>query len=168
MLINQIIEQNRSLVLHLVCSILANTFFNQIDLDPIKNELKGTNSVDHDSNSTFILLDPQTISEQTRLTCSIYEQKYGLFDHQPYRVLSPIISLTIDKPNVMHTVKMNFRLADHHRPNNSNLICAYWKIFANLTAQWSTDGCVRVNMTNTSVTCRCNHLTHFAVLMVGD
>lgn len=132
----------------------------------MKNELKGTTSSDQNFNSTFILLDPQTIREQNRLTCSIYEHKNGLFDHQSYRVLTPIISLTIDKPDLVQTVKMNFPLVD--RRHSRNLVCAYWKIFSNLTAHWSTDGCVRINLSNTSVTCRCNHLTHFAVLMVSD
>ncbi|CAF4710877.1 unnamed protein product, partial [Rotaria socialis] len=35
----------------------------------------------------------------------------------------------------------------------------------NMTAQWSREGCNATNVTERSVTCLCNHLTHFAVLM---
>jgi G protein-coupled receptor 64/G protein-coupled receptor 112 len=34
-----------------------------------------------------------------------------------------------------------------------------------MTAQWSTEGCYLNNITIHSVSCICDHLTHFAVLM---
>ena len=30
---------------------------------------------------------------------------------------------------------------------------------------WLTDGCEEVNVTNNTVVCECNHLTHFAILL---
>jgi hypothetical protein len=30
---------------------------------------------------------------------------------------------------------------------------------------WSKEGCTTVNITDTSVVCECNHLTHFAILL---
>ncbi len=124
--------------------------------------MKGISSDDTNQNSTFIILDPQTAIQQNRLVCSLYDSKTGLFDDKHYRVLTRVISLTIDKPDSIHNVKINFPIEE----KNHSIICAYWKIFDNMTARWSRDGCHLENITKFSVTCMCDHLTHFAVLMV--
>jgi hypothetical protein len=159
---NQIIEQNLSLVFHSVDNWNRYSIAWLKTLDSTKNELKGISSDDNNRNSIFIILDPQTSIQQNRLTCSLYDQKTGLFDDKHYRVLTRIISLTIDKSDSIHNVKINFPIVE----KNHSIICAYWKIFDNMTAQWSTEGCYLENMTNSTVTCVCNHLTHFAILMV--
>ncbi|XP_062578601.1 adhesion G protein-coupled receptor L2-like [Saccostrea cucullata] len=41
-------------------------------------------------------------------------------------------------------------------------VCAYWEF---RDSEWSTSGCWRVNFNLTHTTCRCSHLTNFAVLM---
>jgi len=61
---------------------------------------------------------------------------------------------------------MNFFLGKNFQKKNHQIICAYWNIFDNMTAQWSTKGCYMNNITEYSVSCMCDHLTHFAVLMV--
>jgi hypothetical protein len=116
------------------------------------------------------MLDSPALSQQKRLTFSIYDHRSGLFDEKQYKVLTRVISLTIDKPeltkNLGGFVKINFYLENNIRENNSNLTCAYWHIFDNMTAQWSTNGCELIDITDRNVMCHCNHLTHFAVLMV--
>ncbi len=126
---------------------------------------------DEIKNSTVITLGSSAVSQQNRLTFSVYDQQNGLFDEKQYKVLTRVISLTLDKPeltkNLGGFVKINFYLENNFKENNnSNLTCAYWHIFDNMTAQWSTDGCDLIDVTGQNVMCECNHLTHFAVLMV--
>ena len=100
----------------------------------VKNEVKPISSEENSPNSSFIILNPQTISQQNRLTFSLFDQKYGLFDTKQYQVLTDIISLTIDKPESMENVKMNFFLGNHFQEKNQTIRCAYWHIYENMTA----------------------------------
>lgn len=43
--------------------------------------------------------------------------------------------------------------------------CVFWDFN---TAGWSEEGCELVKAENSSVTCECNHLTNFAILMVSQ
>ncbi|CAF3591115.1 unnamed protein product, partial [Rotaria sp. Silwood2] len=134
-----------------------------------KNQTFPIGSDDIKNNLTIILLDSQALTQQNRLTFSVYNQRNGLFDEKQYRVLTRIISLTIDKPeltkNFGRFVKINFYLENNYEEKYGNLTCAYWHIFDNMTAQWSKDGCYLINITDQNIICECNHLTHFAVLM---
>ena len=49
-----------------------------------------------------------------------------------------------------------------HHENVSNPICAFWDY---TTHDWSDEGCLVLSFNRSHVTCKCNHLTNFAVLM---
>ncbi len=144
-------------------------FFFLKNLDSKTNQTSSIGSDDIVKNSTVIRLDSQALSKQNRLIFSVYNHRNGLFDDEQYRVLTRVISLTIDKPeltkNLGAFVKINFYLENNLQYENINLTCAYWHIFENMTAQWSTDGCNLIDIKDQNVMCECNHLTHFAVLM---
>jgi len=140
------------------------------NLDPKTNQTSSIDSDDIIKNSTVIRLDSQALSQQNRLIFSVFNHRNGLFDEEQYRVLTRVISLTIDKPeltkNLGAFVKINFYLENNNFKNeNGNLTCAYWHIFENMTAQWSTNGCYLIDIKDQNIMCECNHLTHFAVLM---
>ena len=46
--------------------------------------------------------------------------------------------------------------------NVTNPVCAFWDY---TTASWSDEGCLVANYNRSHVTCQCDHLTNFAVLM---
>lgn len=121
-------------------------------------------------NLTLILLESKALSQQNRLAFSVYDPRNGLFNDENHRVLTRIISLTIDRPeltkNLGSFVRINFFLENNYNENDGNLTCAYWHIFDNMTAKWSTDGCRLIDFIDRNIMCECNHLTHFAVLMV--
>ncbi|XP_023619731.1 CD97 antigen isoform X2 [Myotis lucifugus] len=48
--------------------------------------------------------------------------------------------------------------------SRQELICAFWK-GSNSGGYWSTTGCKKLGSSNNSITCQCNHLSSFAVLM---
>lgn len=132
-------------------------------LDSVKNEIKTLHSSEPPASSTYILLDRQTIAKQNRLVFSVFDQRPGIFDSKHHRLLTQLISLTVDRPESIKTVKIHFPFENQFQETNQTVHCAFWNLTTN---QWSTDGCYSDELTNSSVTCVCNHLTHFAVLMV--
>lgn len=128
----------------------------------VKNEIKTLHSSEPPASSTYILLDRQTIAKQNRLVFSVFDQRPGIFDSKHHRLLTQLISLTVDRPESIKTVKIHFPLENQFQETNQTVHCAFWNLTTN---QWSTDGCYSDELTNSSVTCVCNHLTHFAVLM---
>jgi hypothetical protein len=130
----------------------------------------GSNDVRN--HSTSIKLDSQALTRQNRLAFSVYDHQSGLFDDEQYRVLTRVLSLTIDKPaltqHLRSFVKMNFYLKNQFRQNNVSISCAYWRIEDDQTASWSKDGCHLIDYTDENIICECDHLTHFAILMVRE
>ena len=141
-------------------------------LDSTTNQTSPIDANEIISNSTTITLDSQAIAQQNRLTFSLFNHQHGLFDQSQYRVLTRVVSLTIDRPELTKElgafVKINFYLENDLHHNQANLTCAYWHIYENRTAQWSTHGCTLIGINDRNVLCECNHLTHFAILMVRD
>ncbi|RVE74880.1 hypothetical protein OJAV_G00026620 [Oryzias javanicus] len=73
--------------------------------------------------------------------------------------------------NLNQSITMTFRIeeTDSRLSNNSKLQCRYFdeQGLENLSEFWKTDGC-EATVTETSVTCECNHATPFAVLLIRD
>lgn len=47
--------------------------------------------------------------------------------------------------------------------------CVSWNFEAgDGYGNWTSEGCVTVNVSNDVVTCQCNHLTNFAILVVSS
>ncbi|XP_052749724.1 adhesion G-protein coupled receptor G2-like isoform X2 [Galleria mellonella] len=51
---------------------------------------------------------------------------------------------------------------------NASRTCAYWEFTENGTGYWSTNGCTFIKSTEPGIldTCRCDHLTHFAEILI--
>ncbi|CAF4406237.1 unnamed protein product, partial [Adineta steineri] len=95
--------------------------------DPITNQTSSIGSNDMIKNSTSIMLDSQALSQQNRLTFSVYNHENRLFDEESYRVLTRVISLTIDKPeltkHLQKFVKINFYLENNFQHENKTITC---------------------------------------------
>lgn len=50
------------------------------------------------------------------------------------------------------------------KKREEEVLCVYWKVVAE-SGSWSPDGCTAVHTNSTHTTCRCDHLSSFAVLM---
>ena len=139
-------------------------------LDATRNAVLPISAEDVDSNFTSVVLTSRALDDQNRLIFTIFQQRNGLFDDGNSRLLTPMITLMLDKPQTVLTIgsvlKVNFQVEDSVQENNRSLKCAYWSLSSNRTAQWLTDGCQLTNRTNHSVTCVCEYRTHLAVLMV--
>ncbi|GAB1288238.1 Adhesion G protein-coupled receptor L4 [Apodemus speciosus] len=85
------------------------------------------------------------------------------------KVVSSVISASISSnpPTLYELEKITFtlshvKLSDEHRTQ-----CAFWNYSADAmnNGSWSSEGCELTHSNDTHTSCRCNHLTHFAILM---
>eukprot|EP00117_Sycon_ciliatum_P012869 scpid25701/ scgid13763/ Latrophilin-3; Calcium-independent alpha-latrotoxin receptor 3; Lectomedin-3 len=87
-----------------------------------------------------------------------------------YKVVTPVVSAAFadiesDDLNFTATsVKIVFNIQDQN-VDSSNVVCAYWNV---TESEWLTNGCWSSEVNSTHVSCECNHLTSFAVLMIPD
>ncbi|XP_071119599.1 adhesion G protein-coupled receptor L3-like isoform X3 [Haliotis cracherodii] len=82
-------------------------------------------------------------------------------------VNSNIISASINNREEVKLFEPVEYTMQHLNPEvKSNPLCSYWKMDdSQKRGQWSQDGCSMIQTNNTHTTCKCNHLTNFAVLM---
>ncbi|XP_072275629.1 adhesion G protein-coupled receptor L4 [Pyxicephalus adspersus] len=87
-------------------------------------------------------------------------------------VNSPIIAAAINSkpPTLYQLEKVTFtlkHLKQFTEPETAK--CAFWKYSVEtLHGEWSTEGCEVENANANYTTCKCNHLTHFAILMTSS
>ncbi|XP_035888249.1 adhesion G protein-coupled receptor E5 isoform X2 [Phyllostomus discolor] len=62
-------------------------------------------------------------------------------------------------------VNFSFSHPEEKPRSRQELICAFWKGDSDSGGYWATTGCWKVGSKNGSTTCRCRHLSSFAVLM---
>ncbi|XP_058514462.1 adhesion G protein-coupled receptor L4 isoform X2 [Ochotona princeps] len=104
------------------------------------------------SPSENYLLDPQSddISEEEQ------------------RVISSVISASISSnpPTFFELDKVTFTLSHNKITDEYQSLCAFWNYSPeNMNGNWSLEGCELTFSNETHTSCRCNHLTHFAILM---
>ncbi|XP_063795632.1 adhesion G protein-coupled receptor L4 [Pseudophryne corroboree] len=84
-------------------------------------------------------------------------------------VISPVVAAAINSnpPTFYQLEKITFVLK-HFEPSADveTAECAFWKYAPeSLTGEWSTEGCEVTYSNATHTSCKCIHLTHFAILM---
>ncbi|XP_044531735.1 adhesion G protein-coupled receptor L4 [Gracilinanus agilis] len=83
-------------------------------------------------------------------------------------VISSIVSVSISaKPTALYQLeKITFTLSHVKPREKSSIKCAFWNYSSDtLNGSWSTEGCELMHSNSTHTSCKCNHLTHFAILM---
>ncbi|KAL8178413.1 UNVERIFIED_CONTAM: hypothetical protein K2H54_046312 [Gekko kuhli] len=86
-------------------------------------------------------------------------------------VASSVIAVTISStPPVLYPIeKVTFTLKHVQAIDKKDIKCAFWNYSEDtMEGNWSTEGCERAHFNSTHTSCRCNHLTHFAVLMSSN
>nr|KAF6443031.1 adhesion G protein-coupled receptor L4 [Molossus molossus] len=104
------------------------------------------------SSSDNSLLEPQSYDDSA-------EEK---------RVISPVISVSISSnpPTLYELEKITFTLSHIKTTDRYGSQCAFWDYSPDtMNGGWSSDGCELTDSNETHTSCRCNHLTHFAILM---
>ncbi|XP_061182218.1 adhesion G protein-coupled receptor L1-like [Saccostrea echinata] len=87
-----------------------------------------------------------------------------------YTILKDILSASIfgfDVNNLQDPVTYTMKL-EKNRFSGSPIatpLCSFWNFTKGEVGDWSQEGCSLRDMNSTHVTCQCNHLTNFAILM---
>ncbi|XP_062891738.1 adhesion G protein-coupled receptor E1-like [Mobula hypostoma] len=80
---------------------------------------------------------------------------------------SKVIAVTISNKAVSSNLKEKFNLTlqlNQEKEVSQEPVCVYWSNTKKKSV-WKSDGCERIDSNQTHVTCQCNHLTSFAILM---
>nr|XP_022315237.1 adhesion G protein-coupled receptor L3-like [Crassostrea virginica] len=87
-----------------------------------------------------------------------------------YIILRDILSASIfgfDVRNLRDPITFTMKL-EHSRLSGSPIAtphCSFWNFSKGEVGDWSQEGCSLKDLNNTHVTCQCDHLTNFAILM---
>ncbi|XP_053766435.1 adhesion G protein-coupled receptor E2-like [Desmodus rotundus] len=83
------------------------------------------------------------------------------------RLLSAVNTVFLSNKNTEKLGSpVNFSFSHLEKPRSwQELICAFWKGDNDSCGYWATTGCWKVGSRNGSTTCRCSHLSSFAILM---
>ncbi|XP_073687546.1 cadherin EGF LAG seven-pass G-type receptor 1-like [Garra rufa] len=84
---------------------------------------------------------------------------------------TPVVSVVVHKDGeplltpLQRPITLNFRLLETHE--RTKPVCVYWNhsILVSGGGAWSSKGCELVFRNSTHISCQCNHMTSFAVLM---
>ncbi|NXN94763.1 AGRL4 protein, partial [Rhinopomastus cyanomelas] len=82
-------------------------------------------------------------------------------------VSSSVIAVAISSspPTLYELEKITFTLK-YTKTADKAVKCAFWNYSAEtMDGNWATQGCELTHSNSTHISCKCNHLTHFAVLM---
>ncbi|XP_048354675.1 adhesion G protein-coupled receptor L4 isoform X3 [Sphaerodactylus townsendi] len=83
-------------------------------------------------------------------------------------VATSVIAATISStPPMFYPIeKITFTLRHFQAIDKKSVKCAFWNYSEDtMEGNWSIEGCETTHFNSTHTSCRCNHLTHFAVLM---
>lgn len=84
-------------------------------------------------------------------------------------VNSPVIAAAISsKPPTLYQLEKIAFMLKHLEPvdMDSHIKCAFWRYSPDtMNGDWSTEGCELIYSNASHTSCKCNHLTHFAILM---
>ncbi|XP_078416822.1 adhesion G protein-coupled receptor L4 isoform X2 [Cetorhinus maximus] len=111
-------------------------------------------------NSIGPLLKPSNGSQERDLN--------GTVMREDYVVNSPIVAaaIKVNPPTLYLMDYVTFTLKHLEPLEKRRVICAFWNYSTlSMEGEWATGGCETLHFNATHTTCRCNHLTNFAVLM---
>ncbi|RMC08541.1 hypothetical protein DUI87_14788 [Hirundo rustica rustica] len=85
---------------------------------------------------------------------------------QRLTVSSAVIAVAISSnpPTLYELEKITFTLK-YAKTADKDIKCAFWNYSDTMNGNWATEGCELTHSNSTHISCKCNHLTHFAVLM---
>ncbi|XP_072104465.1 adhesion G protein-coupled receptor E3-like isoform X2 [Mobula birostris] len=121
--------------------------------------IAGENNTEFQAVSLIVFKDLESLLNQ--------EIKGGRPSQNNVSLNSKVIAATISNKAVSSNLKEKFNLTlklNQEKEVGEELECAYWSN-TEKNSVWKSDGCERIDSNQTHVTCQCNHLTSFAILM---
>uniref|UniRef100_UPI00398F6B12 adhesion G protein-coupled receptor L4 n=1 Tax=Pristiophorus japonicus TaxID=55135 RepID=UPI00398F6B12 len=142
----------------------ANLEGNHISISQRKTERASSNGT-----VTIIFLQYDSIGYLLNPSNSSREREInGTSPPEDYAVNSPIIAAAIkaNPPTLYLMDHVTFTLKHLEPLVKEKAVCVFWNYSTvSMEGEWATEGCETLHFNATHTTCRCNHLTNFAVLM---
>ncbi|XP_059839756.1 adhesion G protein-coupled receptor L4 [Hypanus sabinus] len=111
-------------------------------------------------NSIGLLLEAANSSQESEVN--------GTVPQKEYTMNSPIIAAAVkaNPPTLYLMNHITFTLKHLKPVKGHKSVCVFWNYStSSMEGEWDTGGCNSLHFNATHTTCRCNHLTSFAVLM---
>ncbi|XP_052279324.1 adhesion G protein-coupled receptor B3-like isoform X2 [Dreissena polymorpha] len=116
--------------------------------------------------SSSVILPKASLIGSNSIAAVVYRNLTGIVSSKlkndsDYTINSEVVTVTLDNwentTNFFLDITMDYAQNLHSAP-----ICSFWNttLFA-----WDTTGCLVMSSNHSSATCRCTHLTNFAILM---
>ncbi|XP_072104224.1 adhesion G protein-coupled receptor E3-like isoform X1 [Mobula birostris] len=128
-------------------------------LETYQRTIAGENNTEFQAISLIVFNDLGSLLSQ--------EIKDGHPSQNYVSLNSKVIAATISNKAVSSNLTEKFNLTlklNQKKEVGEELKCVYWSSTKE-NSVWLSDGCERIHSNQTHVTCQCNHLTSFAVLM---
>uniref|UniRef100_A0A9L0IFW7 Adhesion G protein-coupled receptor L4 n=1 Tax=Equus asinus TaxID=9793 RepID=A0A9L0IFW7_EQUAS len=140
-----------------------------VDGDYIKIFPKRKSAYDSDGNAAVAFLYYKSVGPLFSSSDNLLlESQSHDNSEEEERVISSVISVSISSnpPTLYELEKITFTLSHIKTTDNSRSQCAFWNYSPDtMNGSWSSEGCELTYSNETHTSCRCNHLTHFAILM---
>ncbi|XP_078075098.1 adhesion G protein-coupled receptor L4 [Mustelus asterias] len=142
----------------------ANLEGNHISISQRMSEVAG-------SNGTLTVIFLQYDSVGALLKASNSSQQRGLNGtamQEDYTMNSPVVAaaIRVDPPTLYLMDHVTFTLKHLEPLRKQRVMCVFWNYSVlNMEGEWATKGCETLHSNVSHTTCRCNHLTNFAILM---
>ncbi|XP_048590314.1 adhesion G-protein coupled receptor D1 [Nematostella vectensis] len=124
------------------------------------------------TSAARITIPRQNIApEGSNIVTIVYENMESLVTSRNFtsRASSKIIVASMKPVAKQLTRNITLNFVTNKRPasaTSATRLCVFWDFSIKPNGDWSSGGCSLVSVaTSSDVTCSCNHLTHFAVLM---
>ncbi|XP_031792643.1 adhesion G protein-coupled receptor L4 isoform X2 [Sarcophilus harrisii] len=123
------------------------------------------------SNGTVVVVFLHYKSIGAMLSSSLSASQETESNNNPEQeeiVISSIVSVSVSaKPSAFYQLEKIMFTLSHVKPREKDSSeCAFWNYSSNtMNGSWSTEGCELMHSNSTHTSCKCNHLTHFAILM---
>ncbi|XP_045533779.1 adhesion G-protein coupled receptor G2 isoform X1 [Papilio machaon] len=147
------------------------TRFNKNSFEVLSEELNSS-TLNVEDNEAVVHL-PQSVAESSRRISFVVFRNDRAFAsaHHRLSVNSRVLSVNVENITQFgHGEVVDIHINPLTRDPDRNLsrACAYWHFVEDGTGYWSQEGCTFIRATQSGLmdTCRCDHLTHFAEILV--
>ncbi|KAJ0180252.1 hypothetical protein K1T71_003656 [Dendrolimus kikuchii] len=137
----------------------------------IREEVNSTHLRTEESE-VVVALPPSVASSSRRISFVVFRNDRAFqSNHTTYSVNSRVLSINVENTTEFHQgevidIHLTPMLAEPE--SNQSRSCAYWHFLEDGTGFWSQEGCTFIRAAQAGMldTCRCDHLTHFAEILI--
>ncbi|XP_026329453.1 uncharacterized protein LOC113237279, partial [Hyposmocoma kahamanoa] len=112
------------------------------------------------------------VNRQQRISITVFRNDVAFQDTPQLSINSLILSVKVGNITKLpdeEVIEIQFSPLQENLERTQRPACVYWQFLENDTGFWSQEGCYFIRSTEKGIldTCRCNHLTHFARVLVS-